>query len=175
MGGRLVKKWLRKYVDPLLPLYAVVPVAAALTINNIIYCGTQWITRNRKHWNMETVLDKKIPVIPEFVVIYFFFFLFCVISYIVAAHLGKENLYRLVFADILAKFVCGFFFLVLPTTNVRPVDLGEGFFRDLLRLFVPDRRSGQSVPVNSLPVKLAVFYQCARGKDFRYGIGVQWA
>ncbi|MBS6195997.1 MAG: phosphatase PAP2 family protein [Clostridiales bacterium] len=128
-----MRKWLRKYVDPWLPLYAVIPVTAALTINSAIYYGTQWLTADQKHWNMETVLDRNIPTVPEFVSVYYLFFLFCAVTYLVIAGANREEFYRLVFADVFAKLICGICFLVIPTTNVRPVDFGNGFWSEVLR------------------------------------------
>lgn len=141
-----MRKWLKRYVDPWLPLYYIVPFVVSVSLNTVVYYGTQWLTRDWNHWNMETFLDRKIPLIPEFTGIYFLFFLFCTVSHIVIAHQGKELAFRFIASDMLSRLICGFFFLVLPTTNIRPMGMGTGLGADMLRLLYD-----MDYPVNLFP------------------------
>lgn len=141
-----MKRWLKRYVDPVMPLYYIVPFLVSVSLNTVVYYVTQWITAGHRKWNMETFLDRRIPVIPEFTVIYFSFFLFCCVNHIVIAHQGKEHAYRFIASDMLSRVICGFFFLVLPTTNIRPDDLGVGLWPDLLRILYE-----MDQPVNLFP------------------------
>ncbi|NCB92046.1 MAG: phosphatidic acid phosphatase [Clostridia bacterium] len=125
--------WIKKYVAPWLPLYYMLPLAAALMINNIIYMGTQWLCGDLYHWNMELEVDHLIKVMPGFVSIYFFFFAFSGINYILFGHMGRERAYQLLLTDVICKVICGLCFVLIPTTNVRPTDLGSGFWSDALR------------------------------------------
>lgn len=123
---------MKKYVDPWLPLYYVIPLALVLTINNTVYYLPQVFCADWYHWNMELWIDRQIPVIPAFVSVYFFFFIFAVGNYILFAHLGKKRAYQMVLTDIISKLVCGICFFVIPTTNVRPVNYGSGFWSSAL-------------------------------------------
>lgn len=62
------------------------------------------------------------------------FFPFWIGNFLLIGHLGKETAYRFIRADLLAWTVCGILFVVFPTTNIRPQDLGEGIWSGLLEL-----------------------------------------
>ena len=141
-----MREWMKRYIDPWLPLYYILPFAVSVSLNTVVYYVTQWMSRGWKHWNMETTLDRMIPVLPGFTVIYFLFFLFCTLNTIVIAHQGRKLAYRFLASDMLSRLICGFFFLVCPTTNVRPADLGTGLGSDLLRLLYD-----MDLPVNLFP------------------------
>lgn len=141
-----MREWMKRYIDPWLPLYYILPFAVSVSLNTVVYYVTQWMSRGWKHWNMETTLDRMIPVLPGFTVIYFLFFLFCTLNTIVIAHQGRKLAYRFLASDMLSRLICGFFFLVCPTTNVRPAGLGTGLGSDLLRLLYD-----MDLPVNLFP------------------------
>ena len=52
------------------PYYGILPLILTLTANFIAYFGTRPFTSSWKHYNIETVLDQQIPVIPWTIVIY---------------------------------------------------------------------------------------------------------
>lgn len=73
----------------LIPAYGIVPLLLALLWNSLAYNGARWIASGRYHYNIETVLDERIPFIPWTLVIYFGCYLFWGINYILIA--GQEK------------------------------------------------------------------------------------
>lgn len=78
----------------LIPAYGIVPLLLALLWNSLAYNGARWIASGRYHYNIETVLDERIPFIPWTLVIYFGCYLFWGINYILIAGQEKESVYR---------------------------------------------------------------------------------
>ncbi|OYP00184.1 phosphatidic acid phosphatase, partial [Lachnotalea glycerini] len=78
--------------------------------------------------------DTKIPFIKEWIVIYLICYLFWIINYILIAREGLESWYRFATADLMSRLICGMFFILLPTTIIRPQVSGNDFFSWLVRL-----------------------------------------
>lgn len=117
---------------PRIPTYSIIPLLAGLLLNNIIYTGVMPIAKNWKHYDFTTAFDRLVPVIPSFTIIYLGCYLFWAVNYILIAKQGKEHFYRFQVADFMSRFICLFFYLVLPTTNVRPEIGNDGIFEQLL-------------------------------------------
>ncbi|MEG0227815.1 MAG: phosphatase PAP2 family protein, partial [Lachnospiraceae bacterium] len=49
------------------------------------------------------------------------------------ARQGKEYCMRFAMADMMSRVICGFFFILIPTTNVRPELLGNGIWEQMLQ------------------------------------------
>ena len=96
-----------------------------------------------KHYNIETMLDQQIPVIPWTIVIYFGCYLVWIVNYLIAASREKEFVWRFFAADVLARLVCMAFYL-LPTTNVAGDPEQDSGIR-CLRCSLPDGCGGQFV------------------------------
>lgn len=126
--------WYRKYISRWLPEYGVLSLAACCIFNNIIYTGTQILLRNAPHYDLTSELDRKIPFVKEWVLVYVICFAFWALNYILIAREGKEHWYRFVTADMMSRLICVVFFLLMPTTNVRPEVNGSDFFSWLIRL-----------------------------------------
>lgn len=103
-----------------------------LVYNSLVYCGGQWVGTHTKAWNIETSLDQQIPVIPWFVGIYLSFFLFCTVNFLVMGYFEKKKACLFLCAELLAKTVCGIFYLCFPTTNLRPEIVGTDFWSQAL-------------------------------------------
>ena len=126
---RTKKKWI--------PQYAVVPLLSCITVNFIIYMWIADFAASWKHYDFTTAFDKKVPLVPEFVLVYLGCYVFWFVNYILIARQGKEHCYRFAAADIMSRLICCAFFLLLPTTNVRPELTGGGVCVRLLQ-FVYD-------------------------------------
>lgn len=112
----------------LIPAYGIVPLLLALLWNSLAYNGARWIASGQYHYNIETVLDERIPFIPWTLVIYFGCYLFWGINYILIAGQEKESVYRFFTADAISRIVCFCFFVLFPTTNTRPEIVADGFW-----------------------------------------------
>ena len=111
-----------------IPAYGIVPLLLAVLWNSLAYNGARWIASGRYHYNIETVLDERIPFIPWTLVIYFGCYLFWGINYILIARQEKESVYRFFTADAISRIVCFCFFVLFPTTSTRPEIVADGFW-----------------------------------------------
>lgn len=115
------------------------PLISALLWNQLVYCGSRFLMKDAFHYDFTTWLDLKIPVIPWTLSVYLGCYLFWTIQYILCAGLEKEQAYRFFSADFLAKAICLFFFILVPTTNLRPVIQAHDFWsQGLIRLYQID-------------------------------------
>lgn len=126
----------------LIPEPVCLPLVLAFLWNQIVYCGSRILMKNHLHYDITTPLDSLIPVIPWTLSIYVFSFLYWPVQYLICCSLGKDHAYRFLSADIFAKTICLVFFLVFPTTNLRPPISMHGFWNLslnlLYRLDAPD-------------------------------------
>lgn len=120
---------------PIIPSYAVFPLLACVIVNFIVYMGVDFVTAGWKHYNLTLPIDKAIPVIPDFAIIYLGCYLFWIVNYILIARQSEEHCLRFVTADMISRLVCGMFYLILPTTNIRPELTGQGLGVSML-LFI---------------------------------------
>lgn len=98
----------------------------------MVYFGTEALTGNWKHYDLTLPVDRAIPLVPGATVIYLGCYIFWIINYILIARQGEEHCFRFVTADMLSRIVSGIIFILLPTTNVRPVLAGDDIFVKLL-------------------------------------------
>ena len=73
---------MKKQIAKILPLYTIVPLISAFTLNTLIYSGSMSICKNWHHYDFTSSLDRMVPVIPEWVYIYLGCYLFWIINYI---------------------------------------------------------------------------------------------
>ncbi|MCM1103815.1 MAG: phosphatase PAP2 family protein [Clostridium sp.] len=113
-----------------------------VTLNCLVYYGARALTAERLHYDLTNRMEEKIPFLPWTIVIYWGCYLFWIVNYAIGCRQEKEKAFRFMGADILAKLVCLFCFLLFPTTNVRPVieghSLGEEWMRLLYRVDAAD-------------------------------------
>jgi len=131
--GFIMRDLLRKYLDPIIPLYCVIPLITCFAFNTLVYYGAMTINNHRFHYDFTTNFDRGVPIIPVFVIIYFVCYAFWAINYIIIGRIGREHCMRFVFADISSRCVCLAFFILIPTTNIRPEIFGNGIGEQLLR------------------------------------------
>ncbi|MDO4323648.1 MAG: phosphatase PAP2 family protein [Lachnospiraceae bacterium] len=124
---------IKEKISRILPVYGWVPLAAELTLNMLVYSGAKLIAGKWYHYNLETSLDRAIPFIPWTVLIYFGCYLFWAANYVICVRQGRREAYRFLSADFLAKCICLFFFLGLPTTNIRPEVTGSSIWDEAMR------------------------------------------
>lgn len=118
----------------LIPDYARLPLLVALLWNCLVYYGSNLITSGWTHHMTALPIDARIPVVPWTASIYLGCYLFWVVGYILSTRQSRESAFRFLSADFLAKTICLVCFLVFPTTTVRPVIDGPGFWDGVMRL-----------------------------------------
>ena len=108
--------------------YSIIPVS----FNMAVYFGSRIIAGNWHHYNIESSLDRLIPIWAPSVIIYLGCYLFWAANYIIIAQQEKDTVCQFFSADFLSRIVCLIFYLVVPTTNVRPNVDPSGFWNQLL-------------------------------------------
>ena len=126
-------KFLKKYVDPKIRLYSIIPLLTVFLFNDLVYWGTMIVAAGRYHYDFTTELDRMVPILPWTILIYFGCYLFWGVNYIMMGHLGIEHFYKFITADMISRVICGVFFLFLPTTNIRPELPAESIFNPAMR------------------------------------------
>lgn len=151
-----------------IPKHARLLLLAALGYNLFVYYFSRLIVGEKPHIVVSCSIDSYIPLVEWTVVIYFGCYLFWAINYILCTRFDKLQAQRFVFADLLGKTVCLFFFIFVPTTMKRPDIVGEGIFCGLMRfLYAVDS------PDNLFPsIHCFVSWMCYIGMrgDERYSL-----
>lgn len=150
---------IKKLFFKIIPDYAVIPIFLALFFNCFTYFVLPLLLGNAKHYDLSFALDYVIPFMPVFIIAYFGAYIQWVFSYLYHCRQSRDICYHIVSADLIAKIICFVFFLVLPTTIVRPEVTGNGIFDDLARLLYKIDK-----PVNLFPsIHCLESWICFRG------------
>lgn len=131
--------WLKKYIDPICPLFAIIPLLSCFALNMIVYSGTMIMCKNWHHYDFTTAIDRAVPLIPGWMYIYFGCYLFWIANYILVAKIYRNDqalFYRFVITDMMSRLVCAVFYIFLPTTNTRPEVTTDGFSSFFASLFI---------------------------------------
>lgn len=135
--------------EEFLPKWAVLPLLSILAVNAVVYWGSGILTRNVYHYDLTINLDRMVPFLPAFVWIYILAFPFWAANYILSSWRGKKEFWRFVVTDLTIHTICFVFFLLLPTTNVRPEITGNGISDRVLALIYA--MDGGANPTNLFP------------------------
>ena len=121
-------KNLLKGFTRILPAYGVFPVIFSFVFNCLVYSGSRMIAGGWYHHNIETGVDRSIPFVPEFLMIYFGCYVFWAVNYILIARQDRRSVYQFFTGDFISRCVCLVSFLAFPTTNTRPLITGSGLW-----------------------------------------------
>lgn len=121
-------KNLLKGLTRIFPAYGVFPVIFSFVFNCLVYSGSRMIAGGWYHHNIETGVDRSIPFVPEFLVIYFGCYVFWAVNYILIARQDRRSVYQFFTGDFISRCVCLVSFLAFPTTNTRPLITGSGLW-----------------------------------------------
>lgn len=105
----------------------------ALVWNTFVYSGSRIFTTHLTHHDLTTEWEEIIPLVPWTIIIYFGCYLFWAINYVIGCLQKEEDAFRFISAEMLAKAVCLLFFIIYPTTNIRPEIVGDSIFCDWMR------------------------------------------
>lgn len=135
--GIAMNSFLKKYIDPLVPIWALVPLLLCFALNCVVYWVTMALCGDLPHYNLTLPIDNKVPVMTGWIFIYLCYcYVFWALSYCYIAKVLRKrpiDLFRFIVADMMSRLVCMFFFIFLPTTNVRPDIVGTSFADELTR------------------------------------------
>lgn len=125
-----MKKWIQK----LLPDYAIRPLILALAANFIIYFGVSQLRDHLTFHSLILPVDDRIPFFAPFIIFYILAYVQWIINYLLIAREGKAFCYHFINGDVISKLFCLVFFLFFPTTLVRPEVTGHSICDQLVRL-----------------------------------------
>lgn len=128
----MIKKRTKEQLYKLIPPFSIFPLIGCFLWNTVIYNGSRFITSDFHHYDMTTAIDRRIPLIPEFMLIYWGCFVIWIIFYIMCMRVNKDYCAKFFTFDVLSRTICGIFFLLLPTCNVRPFVPNQGVFNQIL-------------------------------------------
>lgn len=138
---------MKKLYDTVLPKYARLPLLIVVLFNCFTFTVIPMLLGDNIHrYDFSVSLDQKVPFIPFFILFYVLAFAQWVITYIHHCHFGVNTCYRMVAADLVAKFICLVLFIFLPTQMTRPEITGNSFW-DLCVSFI----YWVDKPINMLP------------------------
>lgn len=118
----------------ILPKIMWIPLFITITFNCIAYYIPRLIMADKIHYNISSAIDEQIPFLPWTIIIYWGCYLFWIVNYVIGCRQSKEEAFRFISADLIAKVVCMICFLVIPTTNIRPVVEGHSIWDEAMRL-----------------------------------------
>lgn len=157
--------WYEKTFGKIIPKYGFLSVIFCFIFNSAIYSGLQMAMKKARHFDLTTDWDRAVPFVPGWAFIYLGCFLFWIANYILITRQGKEGWYKFAAGDYLSRIICGLFFVLLPTTNLRPEIVGDGLAQELVRFIYR-----MDAPTNLFPsVHCLVSWLCfigIRGKEY---------
>lgn len=122
----------REILKKIIPENGIFPPIFALTVNLLVYFGSRTVAGEWHHYNIESPLDELIPFWAPSVAVYLGCYLFWAINYVLIARQGKREVCQFFAGDILSRIVCLGFYLLLPTTNTRPLVEADGFWNQVV-------------------------------------------
>lgn len=125
-------KKIREMLAVIVPKPIRFPLILALAFNMLVYSGSRIIAGDWRHYNIESAIDRMIPLWTPSVVVYLGCYVFWVVNYIMIAKQEKREVCGFFGGELLAKAVCLVFFLALPTTNIRPELEPDGIWNRLM-------------------------------------------
>ena len=87
---------IKERFNNLLPKYAILPIIAALLINNCIYIGAAQLRNHLSFYSLASSLDEKIPLLTPFVIFYVLAYVQWALNYILIGRDSKNIFSQLV-------------------------------------------------------------------------------
>lgn len=117
-----------------MPPYGWLCAICMTSWNFLIYFGSRVFTTGLYHHDIETDLDRALPFIPAFVIIYIFgSYAQWIYGYYLVLREDRVTAVRVAKAEIIAEIICLVCFFVYPTTMGRPEVVGDDIFANLMR------------------------------------------
>ncbi len=145
-----MKNPFNKYIPP----YSHIPLLLVVAVNFLVYYVSRLINAELEHHDISSSLDKALPFIPEFIVIYILAYFQWALCYILIARESRERCYYFLSGELIAKLICFLFFIFYPTITSRPEPTG----------FLTSFIFSADIPNNLFPsIHCLASYICFRG------------
>ncbi len=107
------------------------------------------LNRRRSRFYWKSPIDRKIPLIPIFVIPYYFYLVYAPLALLIVWLFGGELLTRFLIAFIIANFSASFFWFFFPNGIRRPKIKRKGLMLTLVKdLYLADRYDTNAFPSN---------------------------
>ncbi len=83
---------MRKWIEKILPVYSVLPLILAVSINMLVYFGTSQLRDYLTFHTITTALDEWIPFVAPFILFYVLAYIQWIANYLLVAREGKRVL-----------------------------------------------------------------------------------
>lgn len=150
---------MKKFFNNIFPPFVRLPLILSVLASAAAYYLVPFILgEGIKRYEISVFVDKFIPLVPSFIIIYFFAYIQWIFSYIYHSRESVSLCCRFTTAAVIAKLICAVIFAVLPTAIVRPEITGNGIFDYAMRfLYTIDK------PINLFPsIHCLESYLCFR-------------
>ena len=119
-----------------IPLYCIVPALIVFVIYRVCYIGPLHVAAytNSIKYTLGIGLDKVIPFLPEWSIVYIASYLFWVLVPLIIANLGKKHFYRYLSSAVVIFILSAIIFLAFPTTIQTPDVSGNSIFEKLMAI-----------------------------------------
>lgn len=98
-------------------LRILLPPIFTFLLNSVVYWGAPLIKTGIVVHNLSSSVDRIVPFMPQFIIIYFGCYIFWVVNYLLIAAQKEEHRYQFFTADFYARLICFVCFVFFPTTN----------------------------------------------------------
>ena len=113
-------------IKTFIPKYAFFPIVGLFAFNSFVYFVTKLCYSPDRAFDLSLGIDKQLPFVPFFIVIYILAYVQWAIGYIIISREDSAYFGKVATANILAKIFCGICFILLPTAMVRAEVNGSG-------------------------------------------------
>lgn len=114
-------KKVMKGITRILPAYGVFPLIFSFVFNCLVYSGSRMIAGGWYHHNIETGVDRSLPFVPQFLVIYFGCYLFWAVNYILIARQDRRSVYQFL-QGFYIKMYLPWLFSCIPHNKYTTID-----------------------------------------------------
>lgn len=113
---------MKKYLLKIMPARSWAFVAVIVLMNSVTYFGTRVFTAGRKHYSMALPIDKKLPLVPFFILFYILAYAQWIIGFLLIGRDDAETAGRIFLGELIAKSIALFCFVLFPTAmgGLRP-------------------------------------------------------
>lgn len=116
--------------------YTIIPIILLFVFQLSVYYFSKMINKNMLHHDFTLEFDRMVPLLTIFIVPYILSYVWWLVSpMLIANYLGKKAFYNYIFASVITYFICFLFYIILPTTIIRPNIENNSIF-DILTNFI---------------------------------------
>ena len=87
-------------------LRILLPPIFTFLLNSVVYWGAPLIKTGIAARNLSSSVDRIVPFMPQFIIIYFGCYIFWVVNYLLIAAQKEEHRYQFFTADFYARLIC---------------------------------------------------------------------